>query len=63
MLSIASIANSIKFGDERMIKAKHDLLERQSLENMVFIAADGEEDLSTSRELLVKCTCCDLSCS
>jgi len=55
--SIASTANSIKFGDERMIKAKHGLLERQSLENTVLIA-DGEEDLSTSCKLLVKCTCC-----
>ncbi|OJA11619.1 hypothetical protein AZE42_05475 [Rhizopogon vesiculosus] len=45
--SIASTANSIKFGDERMIRAKHGLLERQSLENTALIA-DGEEDLSTS---------------
>lgn len=45
--SIASTAYSVKFGDERMIRAKHGLLERQSLENTVLIAA-GEEDLSTS---------------
>jgi len=46
--SIASTANSIKFGDERMIRAKHGLLERQSLENTV-LTGDGE-DLSTSCE-------------
>ncbi|KAG2030786.1 hypothetical protein BDR03DRAFT_161432 [Suillus americanus] len=45
--SIASTAYSEKFGDERMIRAKHGLLERQSLENTVLIA-EGEEDLSTS---------------
>ncbi|KAG1847994.1 hypothetical protein C8R48DRAFT_779063 [Suillus tomentosus] len=45
--SIASTAYSVKFGDERMIRAKHGLLERQSLENTVLIA-EGEEDLSTS---------------
>jgi hypothetical protein len=50
--SIASTAYSVKFGDERMIRAKHGLLERQSLENTVLIAA-GEEDLSTSCELVV----------
>ncbi|KAF9219060.1 hypothetical protein BS17DRAFT_439592 [Gyrodon lividus] len=45
--SIASTLNSFKFGDERMIRAKHGLLERQSLENTVLIA-EGEEDLSGS---------------
>ncbi|KAG1897346.1 uncharacterized protein F5891DRAFT_1242792 [Suillus fuscotomentosus] len=45
--SIASTAYSVKFGDERMIRAKHGLLERQSLENTVLIA-EGEEDLSAS---------------
>ncbi|KAG1727136.1 hypothetical protein EDB19DRAFT_1914356 [Suillus lakei] len=45
--SIASTANSVMFGDERMIRAKHGLLERQSLENTVLIA-EGEENLSTS---------------
>ncbi|KAG2134191.1 uncharacterized protein EDB93DRAFT_1173064 [Suillus bovinus] len=45
--SIASTAYSVKFGDERMIRAKHGLLERQSLENTVLIA-EGEEDLSKS---------------
>jgi hypothetical protein len=44
--SIASTAYSEKFGDERMIRAKHGLLERQSLENTVLIA-EGE-DLSKS---------------
>lgn len=56
--SIASTAYSVKFGDERMIRAKHGLLERQSLENTVLIAA-GEEDLSTSCELVV----CNMSLS
>ncbi|KAG1723926.1 uncharacterized protein EDB91DRAFT_1171738, partial [Suillus paluster] len=45
--SIASTAHSVKFGDERMIRAKHGLLERQSLENTVLIA-EGEDDLSAS---------------
>ncbi|KAG2365179.1 hypothetical protein BDR07DRAFT_1470529 [Suillus spraguei] len=45
--SIASTAYSEKFGDERMIRAKHGLLERQSLENTVLIA-EGEDDLSAS---------------
>jgi hypothetical protein len=49
--SIASTAYSEKFGDERMIRAKHGLLERQSLENTVLIA-EGE-DLSKSCELVV----------
>ncbi|KAI6113748.1 hypothetical protein EDD16DRAFT_1802786, partial [Pisolithus croceorrhizus] len=40
--SIASTINSFKFGDERMIRAKHGLLERQSLENTVLVA-DGED--------------------
>ncbi|EGO19639.1 hypothetical protein SERLADRAFT_443108 [Serpula lacrymans var. lacrymans S7.9] len=44
--SIASTANSFKFGDERMIRAKHGLLERQSLEASALIA-DGE-DISLS---------------
>ncbi|KAH7884200.1 hypothetical protein F5I97DRAFT_1671717 [Phlebopus sp. FC_14] len=44
--SIASTINSIKFGDERMIRAKHGLLERQSLENTALMA-EGE-DLSGS---------------
>lgn len=44
--SIASTANSFKFGDERMIRAKHGLLERQSLENSALMG-DGE-DLSGS---------------
>ncbi|KAG2338846.1 hypothetical protein BDR05DRAFT_951659 [Suillus weaverae] len=44
--SIASTAYSVKFGDERMIRAKHGLLERQSSENAVLIA-EGD-DLSTS---------------
>jgi hypothetical protein len=39
-----------------MIRAKHGLLEMQSLEATVLIA-DGEEDLSTSCELLAT-TCC-----
>ncbi|KAG0697268.1 hypothetical protein DFH29DRAFT_160061 [Suillus ampliporus] len=45
--SIASTAHSVKFGDERMIRAKHGLLERQSLENTALIA-EGEDDLSAS---------------
>lgn len=45
--SIASTVNSFKFGDERMIRAKHGLLERQSLENTALMA-EGEEDLSVS---------------
>ena len=44
--SIASTANSFKFGDERMIRARHGLLERQSLENTALMG-DGE-DLSAS---------------
>ncbi|KIJ60131.1 hypothetical protein HYDPIDRAFT_32553 [Hydnomerulius pinastri MD-312] len=44
--SIASTLDSFKFGDERMIRAKHGLLERQSLENTVLMA-EGE-DLSGS---------------
>lgn len=44
--SIASTLNSYTFGDERMIRAKHGLLERQSLENTVLMG-DGE-DLSGS---------------
>ncbi|KAF9235707.1 hypothetical protein BU15DRAFT_89481 [Melanogaster broomeanus] len=44
--SIASTLDSFKFGDERMIRAKHGLLERQSLENTVLVA-EGE-DLSAS---------------
>ncbi|KAH7918158.1 hypothetical protein BV22DRAFT_1200072 [Leucogyrophana mollusca] len=44
--SIASTARSFMFGDERMIRAKHGLLERQSLENTALIA-EGE-DISTS---------------
>lgn len=44
--SIASTTNSFKFGDERMIRARHGLLERQSLENTVLMG-DGE-DLSAS---------------
>jgi len=47
--SIAFTANSVKFGDERMIRAKHDLLERESLENMTLIA-DGQGDPLTSGE-------------
>jgi serine/arginine repetitive matrix protein 2 len=59
--SIASTANSIKFGGERMIRAKHGLLERQSLEATALIA-DGEEDLSTSCELPTS-NALSLSCS
>ncbi|KAH7906866.1 hypothetical protein BJ138DRAFT_568044 [Hygrophoropsis aurantiaca] len=44
--SIASTTRSFMFGDERMIRAKHGLLERQSLENTALIA-EGE-DASTS---------------
>ncbi|KAH7927901.1 hypothetical protein BV22DRAFT_1127073 [Leucogyrophana mollusca] len=44
--SIASTARSFMFGDGRMIRAKHGLLERQSLENTALIA-EGE-DISTS---------------
>ncbi|KAG8220621.1 hypothetical protein J3R82DRAFT_2877 [Butyriboletus roseoflavus] len=40
--SIASTVNSFKFGDERMIRAKHGLLERQSLENTALMG-DGED--------------------
>ncbi|KAG6330873.1 hypothetical protein ID866_8216 [Astraeus odoratus] len=40
--SIASTTSSFKFGDERMIRAKHGLLERQSLENTALMA-DGED--------------------
>ena len=40
--SIASTLNSFKFGDERMIRAKHGLLERQSLENTA-LQAEGED--------------------
>lgn len=40
--SIASTTNSFKFGDERMIRARHGLLERQSLENTALMG-DGEE--------------------
>ena len=50
--SIASTAESFQFGDERMICAKHSLLERQSLEDTALIG-DGE-DLSTSREYHVE---------
>ncbi|KAH0838886.1 hypothetical protein J3R83DRAFT_7313 [Lanmaoa asiatica] len=46
--SIASTANSFKFGDERMIRAKHGLLERQSLENTV-LAGDGEDHSGSFR--------------
>ena len=46
--SIAS-TSSYQFGGERMIKAQHGLLERQSLEDSCLIA-DGE-DLSASCEL------------
>ena len=40
--SIASALSSFKFGDERMIRAKHGLLERQSLENTA-LQAEGED--------------------
>ncbi|KAI6137090.1 hypothetical protein F5141DRAFT_1230782 [Pisolithus sp. B1] len=46
--SIASTINSFKFGDERMIRAKHGLLERQSLENTVLVA-DGEDTSGSFR--------------
>ncbi|KAI6020976.1 hypothetical protein BKA83DRAFT_4293512 [Pisolithus microcarpus] len=46
--SIASTISSFKFGDERMIRAKHGLLERQSLENTV-LAADGEDTSGSFR--------------
>jgi len=52
-LSITSLVQSVKFGGERMMRAKHGPLERQSLDNMVLIT-DGEEDLSIWCELLVK---------
>ncbi|KAF8839757.1 hypothetical protein BDN67DRAFT_736710 [Paxillus ammoniavirescens] len=45
--SIASTLNS-KFGDERMIRAKHGLLERQSLENTVLVA-EGEDHSASFR--------------
>ena len=47
--SIAFTANSVKFGDEHMIRAKHDLLERESLANMTLIA-DGQGDPLPSGE-------------
>lgn len=46
--SIASTINSFKFGDERMIRAKHGLLERQSLENTA-LAANGEDTSGSFR--------------
>ncbi|KAI6028122.1 hypothetical protein EDC04DRAFT_164044 [Pisolithus marmoratus] len=46
--SIASTINSFKFGDERMIRAKHGLLERQSLENTVLVA-EGEDTSGSFR--------------
>ncbi|KAG2115547.1 hypothetical protein BD769DRAFT_1391209 [Suillus cothurnatus] len=51
--SIASTAYSEKFSDERMIRAKHSLLERQSLENMVLIA-ELEEDVSKSCDSAIR---------
>jgi len=50
---IASMAQSVKFGAEHMIRAKHGPLKRQSLDNTVLIA-EGEGDLSIWCELLVK---------
>ena len=42
------LANSIKLGNKRMIRVKHDgLLERQNLENTV-LTGDREEDLVSS---------------
>ena len=52
--SIASTANSFKFGDERMIRARHGLLERQSLENTALMG-DGE-DLSASSKCYLRQT-------
>ncbi|KAF8425040.1 hypothetical protein L210DRAFT_3489659 [Boletus edulis BED1] len=49
--SIASTSSSFKFGDERMIRAKHGLLERQSLEDNALMG-DGE-DLSGSFQMPV----------
>ncbi|KAL4064764.1 hypothetical protein V8B97DRAFT_2010772 [Scleroderma yunnanense] len=46
--SIASTSSSFKFGDERMIRAKHGLLERQSLENTA-LQADGEDTSGSFR--------------
>ncbi|KAK0199510.1 hypothetical protein DFS33DRAFT_1388474 [Desarmillaria ectypa] len=40
--SIASTAESIKFGGERMIRAQHGLLDRRSLEDSCLVA-DGED--------------------
>ena len=53
ILSKPSIAStsSHQFGDERMIRARHGLLERQSLEESVLIA-EGE-DLSASCKCLL----------
>lgn len=45
MPSIASTSDSVKFGNERMIRAQHGHLDRQSLEESCLIA-DGE-DLSS----------------
>jgi serine/arginine repetitive matrix protein 2 len=52
--SIASTTNSFKFGDERMIRARHGLLERQSLENTALMG-DGE-DLSASGKCYLRRT-------
>ena len=42
MLPIVPTLNSFKFGDERMIREEHGLLEHQSLENTA-LQAEGED--------------------